>query len=268
MKNGYRVGAAQFLPRFLDRNYNLGMMQELARQAGTDLLVFPELCTSGYLFGSQAEAARCAEPAFTGPTAQLLAKLATEYNCTYICGFPEKADDKLYNSALMVNPDGLMAVYRKTHLFYEEKLWFTPGNGFKVNMAKDSLPVGMMICFDWIFPEAARTLALQGALLLAQPANLVLPWCQQAMLVRSLENRVFSITANRVGVERNLGKNLYFTGRSQIVSPLGELLAQASEEEETVISAVIDPQAATDKKATSMNDVFADRRPEYYFLKE
>jgi len=121
-----------------------------------------------------------------------------------------------------------------------------------------------MICFDWIFPEAARVLALKGAEVICHPANLVLPWCQRAMVTRSIENRVFIVTANRIGGEKREGRELKFTGGSQITSPVGELLCQASEEGEEVGVVDIDPSIAKDKAITEENDLFSDRRPELY----
>jgi len=94
-----------------------------------------------------------------------------------------------------------LGTYRKIHLFYKEKLYFAPGENPPKVFNVNGVNIGVMICFDWIFPETARTLSLQGAELIAHPANLVLPYCQNAMITRSIENRVFTATANRVGSE-------------------------------------------------------------------
>ncbi|MFC1890366.1 nitrilase-related carbon-nitrogen hydrolase, partial [Thermodesulfobacteriota bacterium] len=117
----------------------------------------------------------------------------------------------------------------------------------------------------WIFPECARTLALLGADIICHPANLVLPYCQDAMVVRCLENRVFAITANRTGEEsRKSSEPLRFTGHSQIVSPRGDRLLRASDDGETLETIDINPVEATDKRVTVRNDLFEDRRPELY----
>ncbi|MFO0767873.1 MAG: nitrilase-related carbon-nitrogen hydrolase [Nitrospiraceae bacterium] len=95
-----------------------------------------------------------------------------------------------------------LGCYRKTHLFFEETLFFDPGDsGFQV-WDVGGAKVGVMICFDWFYPESARTLALMGADIIAHPSNLVLPHCPDSMVTRCLENRVFSITANRIGRAR------------------------------------------------------------------
>src|SRR5262249_1905702 len=125
--------------------------------------------------------------------------------------------------------------------------------------------VGLMICFDWVFPEVARTLALRGAQILAHPSNLVMPWCQAAMLTRSLENRVFSIPATRTGSEpKPDGSTTTFPGRSQVVSPRGELLLRAPQTGELAAAIEIDPAEALDKHINPRNDLFAERRPELY----
>ncbi len=137
-----------------------------------------------------------------------------------VVGLPEQVGNQCYNSAILVGPTGFIGLYRKAHLFFEETLFFSPGNTglevWDIGMAK----VGVLICFDWIYPEAARTLALKGADVLAHPSNLVLPHCPDAMVTRCLENRVFSVTANRVGQESRGGKQpLTFIGKSEVVSP-------------------------------------------------
>ena len=124
----------------------------------------------------------------------------------------------------------------------------------------------MMICFDWIFPEIARTLALKGADILCHSTNLVLPFCQDAMVTRCIENRVFALTANRVGTERRAGSEFTFTGRSQVVDPKGRIHTRAGTEEEGVFVVDIDPSLARDKAVTEANDIFKDRRPELYEL--
>ena len=117
-------------------------------------------------------------------------------------------------------PQGFIGCYRKTHLFFEETLFFTPGDtGFHVwdiGPAK----IGIMVCFDWYYPESARTLALKGADIIRHPSNLVLPNCPDSMPVRCLENRVFAVTCNRIGNEARGGKDqLTYIGNSEVVTP-------------------------------------------------
>jgi predicted amidohydrolase len=121
-----------------------------------------------------------------------------------------------------------------------------------------------MICFDWIFPEAARSLALLGADLIAHPSNLVLPYCHAAMVTRALENGVFTATANRVGTESRAGRSLTFTGGSRIIDPRGRVLAEAGTATEETLVVDLDPAAARDKMITDHNHRLADRRPGLY----
>jgi predicted amidohydrolase len=176
----------------------------------------------------------------------------------------EEAGRRLYNSAVLVSPKGWSRTYRKSHLFVDEKSFYHPGDtGFQV-FHIGAARLGLMICFDWIYPESMRVLALKGADIVCHPANLVLPFCQKAMITRCLENGVFAITANRTGMETRGGKSLTYSGASQIVGPRGELLDQAGPEEEAVGVVEIDPMKARDKKVTERNDLLADRRPELY----
>jgi predicted amidohydrolase len=126
--------------------------------------------------------------------------------------------------------------------------------------------IGTMVCFDWIFPEACRSLALAGAEVVAHPSNLVLPGlCQRAMPVRALENRVYTVTANRVGEERRPPRPaLRFTGESLIVGPGGEALARGPAEGTALLRAGADLAEARSKRVASGNDLFAERRPEAY----
>jgi predicted amidohydrolase len=118
----------------------------------------------------------------------------------------------------------------------------------------------MLICFDWMFPEAWRVLALKGAELIAHPANLVLPYCQSVMPSYSLVNRLFIVTANRTGTE----EDLTFTGNSVITNPIGQTIVHGSVDKEEVINSEIDLRLSVNKKITPENDVFKDRRTDVY----
>jgi len=124
--------------------------------------------------------------------------------------------------------------------------------------------IGMMICFDWIFPETCRILALKGADIIAHPANLVLPWAQQAMVTRCIENHVFAVTANRIGTEQRGDDNFIFTGQSRITGCRGEILASVGDNETCVKTVEIDPSVARDKSVNPYNDLLKDRRSQFY----
>jgi len=263
-----KVGFVQMEPKLLDLNANLSKAEKLIGEAakqGAKLIVLPELFDTGYNFETKEEVAEIAQQIPDGETTQFLVEQAREHEVFIVAGTAEKDErGKLYNSAVIVGPIGwgYIGKYRKIHLFYREKLFFEPGNlgfhVFNIGIAK----VGIMICFDWFFPESMRTLALKGADIVAHPANLVLPYAPRAMPIRSLENRVFSITANRIGEERGLK----FIGMSQINSPKAEILLRASEDKEEVGIVEINVEDARNKKLNEFNDIFKDRRPEHYVL--
>ncbi|MCR8487062.1 MAG: hypothetical protein NDP22_01450, partial [Crenarchaeota archaeon] len=225
------------------------------------LLVFPELANSGYNFKSREDAWRASETIPEGRTIKLLEKLSQEYSIYVVSGINERHEDKLYNSAVLVGPNGFIGTYRKVHLFMNEKDIFERGREFFVFETKIAR-IGIMICFDWIFPEATRTLVLKGAEIICHPANLVLPYWQKLCGLRALENRVYIVTANRVGIEGNLN----FTGRSIIVDPKGEIITEASRTHEELIYADIDVTLSRDKNITPRNNIFEDRLPEAYVL--
>ncbi len=249
----------------VERNINRAL--KLLQSEKADLYVLPELFNTGYLFNDRAEAAAYAEPCPGGKTFSALAEFAGARKCFIVAGFAEQNGDRIFNASFITGPDGYIATYRKIHLFNEEKLWFDPGDKpfFIVNVG--SVRVGLMICFDWIFPESMRTLALLGADLVCHSANLVLPFCQTAMLTRCLENSIFAITANRTGMDdRNNGRILGFTGMSQITGPRGEMLIRADRDSDIVQVVDINPYQARNKFLNEHNDLLEDRRPEFYKL--
>ncbi|MFW9784710.1 MAG: nitrilase-related carbon-nitrogen hydrolase, partial [Candidatus Heimdallarchaeota archaeon] len=181
-------------------------------------------------------------------------------------GFVERKEKNLYNSAIIVLKSGVIGSYRKLHLYYKEKLWFSPGDKpMKLYNAKGA-KIGIMICFDWIFPETARTLALLGADLIVHPSNLVLPYCQKAMVTRCLENRIFSVTANRIGEELRGDDNFKFTGASQITSYDGKVLSSAPNDKTFVDIVDIDIEKARDKNLNDFNNLFRDRHTKFYYF--
>jgi predicted amidohydrolase len=265
----FRVAVVQTHPVFGEVEENVTEALTLASHAlaaagRADLVVFPELFNTGYVFVSRREALDLAEDAVRGPTARALTAFCREHGTAAVGGLCERRGDELHNSAVWVGPRGVRGVYRKVHLFAREKRWFAPGREpwpvFRVGAAR----VGLLICFDWRFPEAARCLALAGADLLAHPANLVQPYCQEAMRTRALENRVFCATANRVGADRRPGQTVAFTGGSQVVDPDGRVLARGSRSQTEALVVDLDLARARRKRVTEANDLWRDRVPGLY----
>ena len=202
-----RVGFIQNNPVFGEVEYNLSKVESLLTQYTADLMILPELFSTGYHFLNQKEALKLSEPIPEGPTTQTLTRICDKNQISIIAGIAERNENRSYNSAVVIGPNRYLGKYRKIHLFGTEKNCFDQGNLplkiFNIGAAR----VGVMICFDWRFPETARTLALSGADLIAHPSNLILPHCPQAIITRCLENRIFIVTANRVGAEERIPRN-------------------------------------------------------------
>lgn len=259
-----KVGYVQTSPVFGDKKYNFEEIEKLTQNLKADLIVLPELFATGYTFISKDEAVSLAED-YDGETTQFLMGVAKKTEATIVGGYIEKSGEKIYNAAMIVSSERVIGSYRKIHLYYKENLWFSPGDRPLNLYDVDGVKIGIMICFDWIFPETTRSLALLGADIIAHPANLVLPYCQNAMVTRCLENRVFAITSNRID-EENRGKDYFkFTGKSQITSYNGEILSSAPIDKTYVEIVEIDIEKARNKRLNEYNDLFEDRHVEYYY---
>ncbi|MCE5194439.1 MAG: acyltransferase [Nitrospiraceae bacterium] len=260
-----KAGFYQFAPEFGEIKKNVQKAVDAISSSDADLIVLPELFSTGYQFTEKSEAFLLSEDIPSGYTTRELEKISKNKKIYIVAGIAERADNQIYNSAILTGPEGLIGVYRKIHLFYEEKLWFSPGTiGFKVWKTPIG-NIGIMICFDWFFPESARTLALKGADIIAHPSNLVLPYCPDAMATRCLENRVFAITANRIGSEQRCGKEkLVYIGKSQITSPKGEILHRAKNNKDELKIIEINIHEARNKNLNKYNNILCDRREDLY----
>ena len=265
-----KISIVQFTPGLGMPVHNMEQVHRLLQGAQTDIIVLPELCTTGYSFISREETLAAAE----GPEGQSVAelqRLAAGSKAMVIAGFAERAGDKVFNSALIALPDGQLKIYRKTHLFFREKECFDDGNSgfFVVKHPLVDCRIGIMICNDWRYPEAARTLALKGADVIACPSNLVSSVWGIGMPARALENKVYLAVSNRCGTEtRELEdgstQSLTFTGQSVLYDYNGSPMGQAGTTGDRVITMEIDPIAARDKSFNIYNDYLKDRRPEFY----
>ena len=255
-----KAGYLQFAPAFGDIGANIERIGALLDDCGeADLLVLPELASTGYRFASREEALSLSQAA-DGEFVQFLVEQCARHDIHLVAGFNEREGDLLYNSSVLVGPDGVVGKYRKLHLFMDEKDIFEPGNLGLPVFDLGRCKVGMLVCFDWVFPEAWRILALEGADIICHPSNLVLPYAQQAVPVHAMLNRIFAVTCNRTGTE----KDLAFTGQSILASPNGRILSRAPTNDEAIGIVDVDIGAARDKGITPRNDVFADRRPDVY----
>lgn len=257
-----KIGFIQFAPRLCDLDFNIKKISSYAEQfQNADLLVLPELCNSGYNFKSAEQAYETSEEIGSSKFIDFLESICKSNSMFIVSGFNERDGKDIYNSSVLIGPEGYIGKYRKLHLFVNEKNYFKSGDAglpvFDIGICK----VGMLVCFDWMFPEVWRILALKGADIICHPSNLVLPGlCQRAIPIHALTNRVFIVTANRIGTE----DNLTFTGLSTISSTKGEVLYQAGSESEEIKIVDVDITSARNKQITPMNDIFEDRRPDQY----
>ena len=254
-----KLAVVQTNPIFGEVRKNIDEAIALMKSVPADFYVLPELFNTGYNFASKEEIERLAE-SIEGLTFTLLGAFAKQGECCIVYGFAECVGDIFYNSSALVGPTGLIGIYRKINLYYRENIFFKPGNlGFPVFDTPFG-KIGMMICFDWLFPEAARTLALQGAQLISHPSNLVLPFCPDGMVTRCLENRVFAATANRIGTEDRGGFKFSFIGKSEIVSPAGVILKRLPSNNTAIEVADVNLVEALNKRLNEYNDIFEDRK--------
>lgn len=259
-----KTAVVQTDPQFGEKVSNIDQALALMRSVSADVYVLPELFASGYNFMGTDEVRSLAEPFREGDTYRIMKQFAKEHQCYVIYGFAESDNDLLYNSAGLIGYDDKETVYRKVHLFDREKLFFQPGDrGFSVTDTPYG-KIGIMICFDWYFPESARTLAVMGAQLIAHPSNLVLPNCPDSMPTRCLENRVFAATANRIGTEDRGGVRLTYIGQSQITSVKGEIHYRGPSDAPAIFSQELELHRSDNKNASERNHLLRDRRPEFY----
>jgi N-carbamoylputrescine amidase len=268
-----KVAALQMEPRIGDKDHNVEATLKIIDEAGAQgarLMVLPELCNTGYIFNSREEAFALSEEVPEGPTTQEWIKAAQKHNA-YICaGINEREGNHLYNSVVVVGPEGYIGTYRKTHLWNEEKMWFEPGNlGFPVF----SLPfgkIGCRICYDVWFPEVTRILAAQGADIICDCTNWVVvdplqtkekPTAATSAAQMSLMNAVYSICADRVGAERGC----VYIGNSCITDPGGGFVAgPADPDKPEVVIAEINVMAARYRHWSDFNNPHTDRRTDLY----
>jgi len=260
-----KLAVIQFTPAFGEKEANLARIEALTENLAADVVVLPELCTTGYFFQSRAEVSQVAEP-LNGPSGAFFKEISTRLNALVFAGFAESAGKNLFNACLIAVPGQDLKSYRKTHLFYKEKYCFDPGDSgfFVVADKRIDLKVGTMVCYDWRFPESSRVLALLGADLIVCPSNLVTDAWRLVMPARAIENKVYLAVANRAGTEQRAGEELVFKGNSAIYGYNGQVLQSAGASADTILYAEIEPAKTRNKAFNAINDVLGDRQPHHY----
>jgi N-carbamoylputrescine amidase len=268
------VACIQLEPRFGDTTWNVQHSLDRVNEAadrGAHLIVLPELCNTGYVFQNRAEAFRLAEEVPGGSSVEAWSQVAAKRGIFLVAGIAEKHGDRLYNSAVVVGPQGYIGTFRKIHLWDDENLFFEPGNlGFPIF----EMPfgrIGVMICYDQWFPEAYRSCAIRGADIVCIPTNWVpIPGQdpnREAManviaMAAAHTNSLYVAAANRVGVERGQP----FIGQSLIVSYTGWPIGgpASATHEEIVVASVNVSDARRKRRWNDHNQVIRDRRPDQY----
>jgi predicted amidohydrolase len=272
MATAVRIACCQLAPDVgaYERNAQLarGAIAS-AVAAGAQLVVLPELVNSGYVFQTIDEVTAAAQPA-DGELLQGWAEEAALGDAVVVGGFCELAPDgRIHNSSALVDATGVRTVYRKLHLWDREPLWFSPGEQPAPVVQTRHGRVGLAVCYDLEFPELARGLALQGAEVIALPANWPRdpkppdgrPILYSLAAVTAYHSRVFVAVCDRCGTERGLE----FEGGSVIAGPEGGLRAgPVAGRGPDTISAQCDLDEARDKHTSERNDALADRRPVHY----
>lgn len=267
-----KVAAVQMEPRLLEKEMNLARCLDLiqtAAEEGARLIVFPECALTGYVFSSLEEALPVCEP-IPGPSTTKIVDACRKLNVYVVIGLLETDNEECYNAAVLLGPEGLLSRYRKLHLPYLGIDRFVRRGKLPPDVCETGVGrIGIGICYDAMFPEHARILALKGADIFVLPTN----WPEQREFIpehiipaRAAENRVFIVAANRVGEERGTR----FIGRSIIAHcAKGTALARGEPDEENILYAEIEPAIAREKHVVIAPgefefNVIKDRRPELY----
>ena len=272
-----RLAVAQITGHPLDPERNREMTVSIVRGAAADgaqLVILPELIIPGYVMDAEG-LARCAEPA-DGPSFAAWYRLAREHDL-YICGgICERVGERLYNTAILIGPQGIALHYRKLHLFAAEKDIFAPGD-LGLPIGETALGrIGICVCYDLRFIEVVRSFALRNAQLIAVPTAWVTGfdrepwdrdgWCPQARAaaVQANLSQIFIACASQVGADANLR----FLGSSVLISPYGEaLIGPLSGQTQEVAQATLDLDAvAAAQQRTPRVSPRSDRRTDVYGL--
>ncbi len=240
---------------------NLKLLRKAALSAaeqGAQLLICSEMFLSGYNIGDAVF--ELAEPV-DGPAFQSAAAIAREAGIALLYGYPERDEDLVYNSAILIDRNGVnLSNYRKTHLYGpEENRLFQKGNELVITEL-EGVKLGILICYDVEFPEAVRTLALAGASLVVVPTAIMQPFCRTCQLLvpaRAYENQIFVAYANRCGKEGEL----IYCGLSCIVGPDGKDRLRAGVDEELLVAEIDISDISISRQ---VNPYLTDLRPDLY----
>lgn len=266
-----------------DVEYNVQRAEQMAREAasnGAQIICYHELATTIYFcYENNDDNFQWAQP-IPGPAVNRLSKVAKETGTVIVYPLFEKAGDTYYNSAAVIGPDGqLIGIYRKNSIPQimrrvnpeetkgDEGYYFSPGNlGFPVFKTPFGVNIGILICYDRHFPEAARVLALQGAHIILVPTATYRQWIREVweieLRAHAVANGVYVGGVNKVGPDVGGAEGRFYWGSSFFVDPMGRIIVKASDKNDDIIYTDVDPAACDDAK--DLWGFFRKRRPDAY----
>jgi len=267
VKEKFLVALAQISCKRGDKKANIQKMEEYtdkAKQRGADLVIFPELSLTGYIIRD--ELFDLAEK-IPGSSTSAMEKIAKKHETYIVFGMPEisqKTQATIYNTAVLVGPEGYIGKYRKMHLpthsVFEEKRYFRPGyqaEAFETDIGR----IGLIICYDIFFPEVCRLTRLEGAQMIvcisASPA-VRRAFFETLTVARAIENAAFLAYVNLVGIE----DGLQFWGGSRLIAPNGKITVKAKYDEEDLVVGEVD--YADIKPVETFVPTLKDLRPELF----
>ncbi|MBP9802993.1 MAG: acyltransferase [Candidatus Pacebacteria bacterium] len=254
-----KIGFLQYAPITGDKKANLNKIKNLLRGVEADLIVLPEMGMTGYTTETREDLINASE-SINGNLISELTLVAKEHDLCLIVGFPENIEDNIYNTSVAIGPEGVIAKQQKAHLFMEENGCFEMGTTKPSLFNWKGFNIGIGVCYDYMFPEFWRKIALEGADLFCNTANFVFDYGFKIMQARSIENGVFSITVNRTGEEWGIK----YKGGSEIVDNRGNVLVKANDSEEKAYVVEVDLANSRDKQWNRLNNLFKDRREDLY----
>ncbi len=256
-----KLAQIQFAPQLGGQQNNLNKVEELIGKAEqADFIILPELANSGYNFTDRKHALALASAVEKSEFVEMLREISRKQNQYIVSGFHEKDGNELFNTSLFISPNGEIGKYRKIHLFMNEKQIFSKGNLGLPVFQTDDFTMGMLICFDYLFPEIWRIMALKEVEFIAHPSNLVTNKAFKIVPAQAAINRFFVFTTNRIGSERGIS----FAGKSFAVDTEGDVISEALPDKEEILITEFNPSLAHNKMITEKNHVLYDRFPDDY----
>ncbi len=227
------VGTLQYDVQYYKQRENLAIIENYLQTNHLDLLVLPELCTTGILFQYKEDIAAMAEQIPYGETTGTFIKLAITHQTAIIATILEKENETYFVTSVVVDKNGYVGKQRKRHLTKGESGIFSPADRVRI-FEICGIKVGVIICFDVWFPETCRELILQGAQIICHPANIMSATSMDIVRLRAIENNTPIICSNRIGRETKGDIVWSFLGESKIIDSNGNIVAEAGTGEELI----------------------------------